>query len=56
MHAEINKKGCRTFAEFEVEVQDVSESVPTTMLDDLWKSKSSRLREVVGVEGKRVKC
>ena len=52
---EVNKKACRTFAEFEVEVQNVFRSYPRTMLDNLWKSIPKRLDLVVEMEGKRVK-
>ena len=55
MQAEKNRKGCRTFAEFEVEVQNVYKSVPRTMLDNLWKSIPVRLREGIRMDGKRVK-
>ena len=55
VQTEVNKKACRTFAEFEVEVQNVFRSVPRTMLDNLWKSIPTRLHEVVEVDGKRVK-
>ena len=55
VQSEVNKKACRTFAEFEVEVQNVFRSVPRTMLDSLWESIPKRLEEVVRVEGKRVK-
>ena len=55
VQAEVNKKACRTFAEFEVEVQNVYKSVPRTMLDNLWKSIPARLREVIRMDGKRVK-
>ena len=55
VEAEVNKKACRTFAEFEVEVQNVFKSVPRNMLDNLWKSIPTRLHEVVRMDGKRVK-
>ena len=55
VESEVNKKACRTFEEFEVEVQNVFKSVPRNMLDSLWKSIPTRFGEVVRMNGKRVK-
>ena len=52
---EVNKKACRTSAEFEVEVQNVLRSIPRTMLDNLWKIILKRKGQVVEMDGKRVK-
>ena len=55
VQTEVNKRACRTFSEFEVEVQNVFRNVSRTMLDILWKSVPKRLDQVVEVNGKRVK-
>ena len=54
-HKKKKKKACSTFADFEVDMQNVFQSIPSTLLDSLWKIIPKRCDKVVEMDGKSAK-
>lgn len=55
VQTEVNKKGCKTFAEFKAEVIKTMNNLPVNMTKNLYKSMVNRLADCSAMEGDMTK-